>query len=526
MKTNPILERLKAWDQGEPVPTGSTLPWPRAEDQDRLVLAFVRMGGESSPWGVAVGSPGGNPAIFSVPEPRNPDQHAAFVRRFARELLDHLHHPTSCSPFDRASYLADRSTLAAIVRKRQLWTPGPTHLAMLHFLDFRYTLATTGSDDLLREVRALGRAAGWLFRESTRPGQVRVHDATARLRQAFTFPAEPPRQAHLGFLLAWLSAPGTREDRSLAARQAESESISVSLDPDYEREHLVPLVTQWNAARSSPEEATELAGKIHEKLAPELERRWRLTVKAMRLFDDDPRPDNPQLSPIIDLGADDFFFQYWQKEARGLDQTLPAEERKYLVSHPETDFIPATAARRYFTHLHAFELAAENLIHGDDTLVEQAIDAGKGFRGRIHQVLKDGANKASATLWVVQTPTDDSLRLREESSVCQIGARKRIGRIRSIKTDGKTRSIVMEIIAGKTRKAEPGQPDCDDAKALEGREVIFVDDAGAGLSSKKASKVTDADGPGAWLTHAAPLPEPSPLVRVRSDLVDLVKSLH
>jgi hypothetical protein len=526
MRAAPILERLKAWDQGEPSPVGSTLLWPRAEAKERLVIAFVRMGGESSPWGVALGAPDGEPLFFSAPEPRNTDQHAAFARRFSRKILEHVSHPTVCSDVERASYLADRSVLGAAVKKRQLWAPGPTHLDMLHFLDFRYTLATTGSEEQLRDVRALGRTVGWLFREATRPGQVRVHDTTARLRQAFTFPAEPPRQAHLGFLLAWLSSSGTREDRLLAARKAEADSVSASLDPEYEREHLVSLVEQWNAARASPDLAAPIAAKIHEKLVPELDRRWRLTVDAMRLLDADPRPDNPQLGPVVDLGASEFFFQYWQQEAKALDPMLPPEERKHLGSHPETDFAPAKAARRYFMHLHAFEVAQAELVHGDLTLVEQAIDGGNGFRGVIRKVTKDGPTKSAPTLWTIDTRVDDSLRLREESSVCQIGARKRVGRIRTVATSEKTRTIVIEIVAGKTKRALPDQPDCDDAKALEGREVTFLDDAGSGLSFKKAGKVGEPDGPGAWLTHAAPLPEPSPPVRIRPDLVSFVKSLH
>jgi hypothetical protein len=48
------LDRLRAWSDGAPSPLGTTLPWPRSDDENRLILAFVRMGGESSPWGVAL----------------------------------------------------------------------------------------------------------------------------------------------------------------------------------------------------------------------------------------------------------------------------------------------------------------------------------------------------------------------------------------------------------------------------------------------------------------------------------------
>jgi hypothetical protein len=526
VKATSLLERLKAWDQGHPTPIGTTLLWPRAEAKDRLVVAFVRMGGESSPWGVALGRPDGNPSFFTVPEPRNADHHAAFAQQFTRTLLEHLEHPSFCTPEELVRYVVDRGALAAAVLRRQLWLPGPTHTAMLHFLDFRYTTAATGEESLLRDIRSLGRAAGWLFRESTRPGQVRVHDATARLRQAFSFPAEPPRQAHLGFLLAWLSKHGSREDSLAAARLAEASSVSVTLDPEYEKEHLAGLVERWNTARRENKPTDQLTLQIHAKLVPELERRWRLTVEAMRLLDADPRPDNPQLPPVLDLGADEFFYQYWNVEKKGLRPDLSPEERRYLVSHPESDFYPAKAANRYFMHLHAFELAQSELVHGDPTLIEQAIDAGNGFRGVIRKVTKDTSVKPAKIFWTLETRTDDSFRLREDSKICQAGARKRIARIVRIDSGARIRTIEIEITDGKTKRSVPGHPDANNASALEGQEVLFLDDAGYGLSQQKAFRVFDADGPGAWLTHAAPLPEPSPPVRIRSDLLSFVKSLH
>ena len=33
--------------RGHPLPLGQALPWPRPLDEDRLVLAFIRMAGES-----------------------------------------------------------------------------------------------------------------------------------------------------------------------------------------------------------------------------------------------------------------------------------------------------------------------------------------------------------------------------------------------------------------------------------------------------------------------------------------------
>ena len=45
MKLADVMQRIEAWRRGAPVPLGETLPWPRADAADRLIVAFVRMAG-------------------------------------------------------------------------------------------------------------------------------------------------------------------------------------------------------------------------------------------------------------------------------------------------------------------------------------------------------------------------------------------------------------------------------------------------------------------------------------------------
>ncbi len=517
---NPLVERLRAWEQGRPLPTTETLLLPRAPDAERLVLAFVRMGGESSPWGVAIGRPDAPPRIFTAPDPRNRDAHAAFVLSFADELLAHVGHPLHLAGAALAS--GERVFPAQALRARQLWVPGSTHVEMLHLLDFRYTLAATGDEATLKKLRAFGRASGWLFRESTRPGQVRVHDATARLREAFTFPAEPTRQLHLGYLLAWMGE-GTGAEREARARDAERASVGVTLSPELERERLEALVRRFHDDRDDAKH--EAAREIHATLAAELEARWALTVEALRALDRDPRAQNPQLDAVLDLGLDECQYQYWQHEARGLHADLSPEERRALGSHPETDFAPARAAARYFQHLHAWEVASNELVHGDRVLLERSLDAGDGFTGTVIAAGRADNARSGPVRWTVRCPADESLRLREESKVCLVGARKRAGVVLSVETRDDGRVIVVELDDGLTRRAVPSLPEAHDT-AWVGRTVTFLDRGAVGISQRKSIFVRSADGPGAWLTHAAPLPEPSPAGLVRPDLVELVKGLQ
>lgn len=520
MSTHPLLDRLLAWERGAPIPSTETFPFPRVADADRLVVAFVRMGGEASPWGVALGRPDQSPRVLSVADPRNRDAHAAFVRQFADEILGHVGHPAHLAPVDGGA--TSRDFPAALLRPRQLWMPGPTHVEMLHLLDFRYTLAVTGDDASLSTLRAFGRACGWLFRESTRPGQVRVHDATARLRNAWVFPAEPARQSHLGYLLAWLGH-GDGAAREAQARLAERESVGVTMLPELERDVLEGLVARFHDTQGTAREA--VADEIHRALVPQLDARWRLAVQALRMIDADPRPENPQLGPVLDLGVDECQWQYFHHEVRATQADLTPEERRALGAHPETDFAPVRAAARYFQHLHAHEVASNELVHGDRVLLERALDAGDGVEGTVTRVWRENNATSGPVRWTLRTPADATLRLREESKVCLVGARKRAGALVSVESRDDAREIVVELNEGLTQTSVPGLSPAIDPSWV-GKSVTFLDRGAVGISRRKAIAVRSADGPGAWLTHAAPLPEPSPPSLVRADLVDLVKGLQ
>src|SRR5262249_16804143 len=162
------------------------------------------MAGEARPWGVIAGHPGEEPAIVTVPEPRDAGESARLALALSAILLPHLPHPEGATE-------AEEADLAPGASRRQLRMPGGAHVQMLHLRDCRFARASMREEPSAKELGALGRACGWLFRESTRPAQVRVFDATARLRDAFAVPAEDARQAHLGLLLAWLSTSGPRD---------------------------------------------------------------------------------------------------------------------------------------------------------------------------------------------------------------------------------------------------------------------------------------------------------------------------
>src|SRR5262245_56068620 len=134
MNTNDVIVRLRAFHAGRPLPRGTTKRTYVADNKDVLIVSFVKMGGESRPWGIAFGKPDADPKIVVVPEARNRDLVAGMVAKFAPVLLRHLRHPTQ-----EGQELEGWENLDPL---RQLWLPNDSHLDMLHHLAYAYARTT------------------------------------------------------------------------------------------------------------------------------------------------------------------------------------------------------------------------------------------------------------------------------------------------------------------------------------------------------------------------------------------------
>jgi hypothetical protein len=200
------------------------------------------------------------------------------------------------------------------------------------------------------------------------------------------------------------------------------------------------------------------------------------------------------------------------------------DDRSILGERPEHGVPPSKQEASVNEHAHAAEVAMAGLVHGDRHLARAAIDAGDAIAGTLVRVANEGTKRAVVPVWTVVSPAEGSLRLREESPVCVLGLRGRTGRIRSIVTEGGQRTVTVEIDGWKRARPEEGAPAAD-APELAGTAVVLVDAGVVGISKRKSMRVWDASGPGAWLTHAAPPPEPSACPPVEDDLVALVERL-
>lgn len=496
MNAREAVARLEAFRSGKPLPSGDTLHFPIVDDRELLMLAFVRMGGESGPWAIGYGKPGKKPHLLCVPEPRNRDLTAAMVAEFAPTLLEHLRHP------DHAADAPARPDHG--LAPRQIWLPNEGHIEMLHHLAYSYTFTKWGDPARAKLLNQLGRASTWLFNEAHRPGQKFVMAANAALTESFTFPCETVRQGHLGYLLAWLETTGRRDARMAAATLAEQQSVSTNLEPALERDMLGDAVEEWNEAHGNNGDTARAEKTIRRLLEAELVRRLELVERAITLLRADRRPVNPGAAQLSAASESEHWYQYLRLELNVNDE----QDGPAFTPSPETDRYPAAAASRFFVHEDSDELQEGLLIHHDAELRAQAVAQGSAIEGTIIQVVDETAGaKKTTPVWTIEGSGLGPLQLREGTKVCLADVPKREGVIRQITSvRGGKRRYELEITGWKTEQRLPGRrviPHAAD-QALVDKEVLLLKATASGIARRKSQKVWNHQVPGAWLTHQMP----------------------
>lgn len=484
-----IARKLEAWQAGQPMPRYDTIHHAIMPPDQTMIVAFVRMAGESRPWGIAWGTVGSEARIESVPDGRVRDDVAVLCAAFAEDLLEHLrvHNWT----FDPVAQQPEPDAL------RQVWLPNGQHVAMLHQLSYTSSQTKFGGEnqDILR---ALGRLAGWMFRDTSRVGNQHAVSASQLLNDSYVFPTQDARTAHLGFQLAWLTANPDRDARLAAASEAEGLTVSPTMDPALERDDLSDLVANWQEGRRDGGDVTEQVDAIAAIHRDELLRRWKLTEQAYELMANSGRLVNSGVGELVTQAHKEFWFQHQRIELRLNDPSQgPA-----FVAHPETDFHGSAAASRYLVHAAADEAYIGHLIHDDPALFREALEDGRAFESQVVRVYDVGVGRATVPRWVVRLDPSLPHRLRENARVAPHGSRGHEATI--VEIDG-TETDLLVTIEWTGRKTKPllgpmvAKP-VDDAWV--GTAISFVQSDAAALTQRRSQRVwSAANGPGAWLTH-------------------------
>lgn len=396
------VRRLHAWHAGKPLLRGEVLNVHVADDDDIYIVAFLRMGGESRPWGIAFGTMDQQPTVITVPEGRNRTFVGDMVVQWAPSLLEFFRHPEFSDEGPAAS------TSAPL---RQLWMPGHSHIEMLQYLAAAYARTQWERDDI-DTLRALGNLTNCLFIESQRPGQQAVISATDALRRSFIFPTAPVRQGHLGHLLAWLQGGNTRNSRLDAARQAEQMSVATVVQPDIERTHLQPHVAAWNQARTDGDivRAGVEEKNIHIALETELLTRWNLTKDAIDVLRRDSRIPNAGLSILCD-DTKRSFYSAWGERAMNESAGVPVYWPNVF-----TDYSPRSAGYAYQMRITDDQKARSALIHGDRELQQEELAKGHGLVCTITSVDPEEPH------WIAEWTFPDSSTLKPGDSLVIAGA--------------------------------------------------------------------------------------------------------
>src|SRR4051812_49083516 len=104
MTVREVSQRLRAWDTGSPVARYSTIHHAVVPADQALVVAFVRMAGESRPWGIAWGTVGSEPKISAIPDGRIRDDVSLLCAELAEDLLEHMRvHNWTFDPVDQTA---------------------------------------------------------------------------------------------------------------------------------------------------------------------------------------------------------------------------------------------------------------------------------------------------------------------------------------------------------------------------------------------------------------------------------------
>lgn len=473
-----LMMTLQAYKEGRPIQKGNTMRVDISEPENALLISFLRMGGESTPWGIAVKKPDGDLKVFSVPDPRKRTELSLMLRQFWRYLREQI---------ESFKFLDDSDHF-------QIWLPNSSHLDMFHYLALRYIFTKYEPEGpefrgMASDLRGLGRFCNWVFQESQRPGQTTIVLATQALKESFFFPADNLRQAHLGFLLSWLRDDVDKAERFALAEEAEKVSISATLAPEIESDFLEKLVAAYGGHETPQAAKDKASGSISKVLSRELVNRVDLVERAYNLLMDDERDFNPGLDDLRKASKSDFAYSYTRIEGEIADGGTP------FIKGVETDKSYKAAVRGYLEKEEASTVASNALLPYDEYLQQKAISAGDAIEGELVLVEKTKVGRATYIRWEIHGTDINPLRIREGNTVYFSGLPKSSLVLDEVEALDGGRIYRLSVLSPKTTRGGFDMAD----KKLEGQTVLLFSKPYVGSLFGKFKVIFKPDLPGDWL---------------------------
>jgi hypothetical protein len=506
MAMREIVRRLRAFEACKPLPRYSTSHVKISENA--IVVAFVRMAGESRPWGVAYGKPGSTPKILSVPDGRDRDDISEMLIEFGADLLEHMRaEGFTFKPVTKADLPIDNPP--------QIWVPGPSHLEMLHFISYGFWQSRK-ADDLRSPLGALARLCTFLFAESRVTGQQLVLDAAAQLSQSFAYPVDNQSVSNLHAALTWHRTEGSYTESIKRSQEAARTSAGITMNLEVEQ----GLESALNAYRKSVQDGKPDLAKsdfIAKVVKDELSARWKAAQDAMDLLEADSRPLNSGVPELVKDSLIRYFYDFQRLERQMSDPDYgPA-----YTPHPETEHHGTAAASRYFRLGAAEAKYLPSLIHDDLELFREALAEGNAVEGKIADVVVDGDGRSAEIYWKLRVFLSDEFRVRVGEYLCFRGSPGHYVSVEELEfVDLDLAELTVKFL-GKKTLAIPGPiSEPPKSEAWIHQDVVFVPRDSSDLDSRASTKVWKTrQGPGSWLTHSKS--SFSPIPNVIDDAVQL-----
>ena len=501
MSLRELVRQLTAVKACGPIHRYSTLHF--RIDENPMMIAFVRMAGESRPWALAYGRfLDDEPKCLSVPDGRNRNAVAEMCELLAEDLLEY---------FRVTGYTWDPITKDNLGQGDipQLWVPSARHVEMFHHLEYSFWRVRKG-DDRTHPLTVFARLCGWLFRESSRLGQQVIVDTASAFRNSYVFPTDMTSLAHLGTCIEWFGNHSSISENRQAVRDAALLRDSPTLDPEIDSKVLNPLIEKRGKLLAEGKNADAVDKKIADSLRPEVKRRWELIREGYRILSNDTRPLNEGVNNLTVATMQSFYNQFQRIEENIQDPDLgPA-----YTPHPETDFHGSAAAANYFVMTAADTAYIATLVHDDEELQAEALASGKSFIAEVISVINLGSGRTTTPVWTFRVKIAETLRLREGERYSPLGASGHGILIRTVEIlDSSTLEVQAEWTDRKTMELQTPIV----AKPVDmnwiGNRLMFVPKDGSNFDKSKGRAVwAAANGPGAWLTHGTPPPRIEPAI--------------
>ena len=496
MSIREIVRQLNSVKAGTPIHRYSTMHL--RIDENPMVVAFIRMAGESRPWAIAFGRLlDASPKVLSIADGRNRLAVAEMCEEFAEDLLEY---------FRVAGYTWDPITKENLMvgDLPQIWVPSARHVEMFHHLQYAFWRVRKG-DDRTKPITVFARLCGWLFRESTKVGQQAVVDTAKLFRDSYVFPADTASLGHLGTCIAWFKPSNNIVETRLSVRQASILRDSPTLDPDIDSKILNPLVQKRadliDEGKTTEKVDTEIAAVLH----PEVTRRWELVREGYKILCNDTRDVNVGVQDLVLSTMQSFYSGFQRIEENLQDPDLgPA-----YTQHPETDFHGSAAASNYFEMTAADTAFIAKLVHTDEELQAEALAAGNAFIAEIIKVENLGTGRSVKPMWTLRIEIGENLRIREGERYAPLMGPLHGIQIRNVTVvDSNNLEVLAEWTDRKTVPLEYPLENRAIDPEWEGHRVMFVPKDSSEFDKSKSRAVWAAsNGPGAWLTHGvAPVP--------------------